>query len=255
MPSYVETRIPVNGADTAVRTTGEGEPLVYFHGGGIVEGADCFLPLAERFRLVAPYTPGFGTSDSDPSIDGVEAWVERYVQVLDQLGIADFVLLGHSLGGWLAARFALAHGARVRRLVLASPFGLDTPDHHVANLGALAPEDVYGVLTRDDSIWEGRLPSQLTDDFLADRAREGQFIGQVVKAPFDPGLDELLPNLATPTMLVWGDDDRVVPIEHMPLWEAAISGVASRTYPDRGHLLFWEDPQSVQDAGDFLAAG
>jgi pimeloyl-ACP methyl ester carboxylesterase len=253
MPSYVETRVPVNGADTAVRTAGDGEPLVFFHGGGVVEGADCFLPLAERYRLVVPYHPGFGTSDSDPSIDGIEGWVARYVAVFEQLGVGDFVLIGHSLGGWLAARFALAHGDRVRRLVLASPFGLDAPTHPVANLGALAPEDVYGVLTRDASIFAGKVPSPLTEEFLAARGREGQSIGQVVRAPFDPGLDELLPSLDTPSLLMWGDDDRVVPIQHQPLWEAALPNVTSKTYPGRGHVLFWEDPQSVQDAGDFLA--
>ena len=58
------------------------------------------------------------------------------------------------------------------------------------------------------------MPSPLTEEFLAARGREGQSIGQVVRAPFDPGLDERLPSLATPTLLVWGDDDQVVPIEH-----------------------------------------
>jgi pimeloyl-ACP methyl ester carboxylesterase len=254
MPSYVETRIPVNGADTAVRTAGEGEPLVFFHGGGVIEGADCFLPLAERFRLVVPYHPGFGTSDSDPSVAGIDDWAARYVEVFDQLGIGEFVLLGHSLGGWLAARFVLAFPGRVRRLVLASPFGLDTPDHHVANLGAVAPEDVYGLLTRDASIWEGRVPSPLTEEFLADRMREGQSIGQVAVGPFDPTLAERLRDVTMPTLLVWGDDDQIVPVEHAAPWETALPNVETRIYPGRSHLLFWEDPQSVEDCGDFLAA-
>ena len=251
--SFTETHIDVDGVDTSVLTAGEGEPLVFFHGGGIVEGADCFLALAERFRVVVGYHPGFGGTASDPRIDGIEGWVRHYVALLELLGIDEFVLIGHSLGGWLAARFVLEHPERVPRLVLASPFGLDAPGHPVANLGALAPEAVYGVLTKDDSIWEGKLPSPLTDEFLAARGREGRSIGQVVKAPFDPGLDERLPSLATPTLLVWGDDDRVVPIEHQPLWESALPNVVSRTYGGRGHLLFWEDPKSVQDAGDFLA--
>jgi pimeloyl-ACP methyl ester carboxylesterase len=253
MASYVETRVPVDGVDTAVRTAGEGEPLVFFHGGGVVEGADCFLPLAERFRLVVPFHPGFGTSDSDPSITGIDGWAARYVEVLDHLGVGDFVLVGHSLGGWLAARFVLANPGRVRRLVLASPFGLEEPDHPVANLGAVAPEDVYGLLTRDDSIWEGKVPSPLTDAFLADRMREGQSIGQVAVGPFDPTLAPRLSAVEMPTLLVWGDDDRIVPVEHAPNWEAALPDVEGKTYPGRGHLLFWEDPQSVQDVGDFLA--
>src|SRR5262245_21665577 len=237
MASFVRNHLTVNGVETEVLIAGDGPPLVNFHGGGIVEGVDCLLPLAERFRVVVGYHPGFGGTASDPRIDGIDGWVRHYVGVLEQLEIDDFVAIGHSLGGWLAVRFALAHPGRVPRLVLAAPFGLHAPDHPVANLGALAPEDVYGVLTRDDSIWEGRLPSPLTDAFLADRAREGQSIGQVVKAPFDPGLDELLPTLDIPVLLAWGDDDRVVPIEHQPLWEAALPNVTVKTYPGRGHLL------------------
>jgi pimeloyl-ACP methyl ester carboxylesterase len=252
--SFVETRISVNGADTAVRTAGDGDPLVFFHGGGVVEGADCFLPLAERFRLVVPYHPGFGTSDSDPAVTGIDDWAARYVEVLDQLGVDAFVLIGHSLGGWLAARFVLTYPERVRRLVLASPFGLDAPGHPVANLGAVAPKDVYGLLTRDASIWDGKVPTPLTEEFLAARMREGQAIGQVAVGPFDPTLAERLHEVTIPTLLVWGDDDQVVPVEHAEPWEAALPNVETRIYPGRSHMLFWEDPQSVQDVGDFLAA-
>ena len=253
LASFTETRIDVNGVDTAVLTAGQGEPLVFFHGGGIVEGADCFLPLAERFRVVVPYHPGFGGTASDPRIDGIGGWVDHYVELFALLEIDELSLVGHSLGGWLAAVFALAHPAQVQRLVLASPFGLDTPDRHVANLGALAPEDVYGVLTRDPTIFAGRVPVPLDEQFLAARGREGQSIGQVVRAPFDPGLDERLPNLAPPTLLVWGDDDQVVPIEHFPLWESALPAGESRIFPGRGHLLFWEDPAAVEAALAFIA--
>jgi len=254
MPSFTETHVDVDGVDTAVLTAGEGEPLVFLHGGGIVEGADCFLPLAERFRLVVPYHPGFGGTGSDPRISGVGDWVRHYVELFELLGIDELALIGHSLGGWLAALFVLDNPGRVRRLVLASPFGLDAPGHPVANLGAVAPEDVYGLLTRDATIWDGKLPSPLTDEFLAARAREGQSIGQVAVGPFDPTLAERLRELTTLTLLVWGDDDRIVPVEHASPWEAALPSVESRIYPGRGHLLFWEDPDSVRAAGDFLAS-
>ena len=89
--SFTETHIDVNGVDTAVLTAGEGEPLVFFHGGGIVEGADCFLALAERFRVVVAYHPGFGGTASDPRIDGIEGWVRHYVALLELLGIDEFV--------------------------------------------------------------------------------------------------------------------------------------------------------------------
>ena len=253
MPAYEERHVDVNGVDTAVLTAGSGEPLVFFHGGGIVEGPDCFLPLAERFRLIFPYHPGFGGTASSPAVTGIGDWVKHYVALFDELGIGELALMGHSLGGWLAALFALDHGDRVRRLVLASPFGLDGGDHPPANFAAVAPQDVYGYLTRDASIFEGRVPSPLTEEFLADRMREGASIGQVAVGPYDPSLAGRLAQLTTPTLLQWGDDDRTVPVQHAPLWEAALPNVTSTIYPGLGHLLFWEDRKPVDDAGEFLA--
>jgi pimeloyl-ACP methyl ester carboxylesterase len=253
MAAYETVHIDVDGVDSAVRLAGEGEALVFFHGGGIVEGADCFLPLAERFRLIVPFHPGFGETASDSRVASIDDWVAHYIRLFDQLEIDQLVLIGHSLGGWLAARLMLTHGERVRRLVLASPFGL-AGDPPVLNFGVIAPEAVYGYLSRDPAIFAGKVPSPLTEAFLADRMREGQSIGQVAVGPFDPALADRLAEMTTPTLLQWGDDDQVVPVQHAPLWEKALPNVVSKTYPGRGHLLYWEDPQSVQDAGDFLAA-
>jgi pimeloyl-ACP methyl ester carboxylesterase len=253
MPGYKETHVDVEGVDTAVLTAGSGEPLVLFHGGGIVEGPDCFLPLAERYRLIFPYHPGFGGTASNPAISGLDDWVAHYVALFDQLGVDQLVLMGHSLGGWLGARFTLVHPERVRRLVLASPFGLDGGDYPPANFATVAPEDVYGYLTRDESIFAGRVPSPLTEEFLAARMREGQAIGQVAVGPFDPTLADRLSQLTTPTLLQWGDDDRTIPVQHAQHWQAALPNVTSRIYRGIGHLLFWENRTPIDDAGDFLA--
>jgi pimeloyl-ACP methyl ester carboxylesterase len=253
MASFVERHLTVNGVDTAILMAGEGSPLVFFHGGGVLEGFDCFLPLAERFRFVAPFHPGFGPSASDPAVAGMEDWVRRYATLFDLLELDRVALLGHSLGGLLAARFALEHPDRVHRLMLASPAGLNVPEHPLANLGAMSPHEVYTTLTRDPSIFEGRIPEPLDDAFIAARMREGASIGSVVAGPFDAMLEERVDTLDVPTLLLWGDDDRVVPAGHAPVWEARVSGSQLTIFPGRGHLLFHEEPRAVDLVASFAS--
>ena len=138
--------------------------------------------------------------------------------------------------------------------MLASPFGLDAPGHPPANLSAVPPEEVYTLLTSDPTIFADKLPVPLDEEFLAARRREGQSIGQVARGSFDPTLAERLPSLTTPTLLLWGDDDRVIPVEHLPIWESALANVVSKVFPGRGHLLFWEDPEAVATVLAFAEA-
>jgi pimeloyl-ACP methyl ester carboxylesterase len=254
MAEFRDEQLDVDGRSTAVLTAGTGEPLVFFHGGGIVEGFDCFLPLAERFRLVVPFHPGFGGTADEPSVDRSQILIRHYRALVDALGIETMVLAGHSLGGWIAALFALDHPERVRRLVLASPFGLDVPEHPLANVFALAPGEVYRVLTRDPAVFEGRIPVPLDEAFLAARAREGQAVGRLVPGPFDPTLEGRLGGLTMPTLLLWGDDDQVVPVGHAPVWEAALPNAQYKVFAGRGHLLFHEDPAAVAAIEAFAAA-
>src|SRR5690242_5695634 len=129
MAGYREDRYEVNGIDTAVLSAGEGEPLVYFHGAGTAFGFDHLLPLAERFRLIVPNHPGFGTSPDARGIASRHDYVLHSLALFDRLDVNELFLAGESLGGCLAARFAIEQPRRVRRLVLLSPFGLRVPEH------------------------------------------------------------------------------------------------------------------------------
>jgi pimeloyl-ACP methyl ester carboxylesterase len=235
---------------TAYFTGGEGEPLVFLHGGGIVEGVDCFSPLADHFRFIAPQAPGFDRTELRPPIRSIDELVEHTASLLDEIGVGSFALVGHSLGGWVAASLAAAHPERVRSLVIAAPYGMDSP---LANTRAMSNDELYAALTSDPTIFEGRLPQGEDAEFDAARALEGASIGGFVPGPFDPALGEKLASLAMPLLLQWGEDDRIVPIAHLPLWEAALPQAEVVTYPGVGHLLFWEHRPAVDALADFAS--
>src|SRR5262249_38599308 len=148
-PAFREERHDVNGIETVVLSAGEGEPLVFFHGAGTAFGFEHLLPLAERHRLVVPHHPGFGRSADDPSIDSLHDYVLHYLDLFESLGIDQLALIGESMGGNIAAWFAIEQSERVRRLVLQSPFGLKVPDHPSVDIFSIPDEEVPAHLVVD----------------------------------------------------------------------------------------------------------
>ena len=95
----------VDGVKTAVFTAGRGEPLVFFHGAGTIDGFDFAEPWTDRFRVIVPQHPGFGESGDDPSFTDLHDYVMHYLELFDVLRLDTFHLVGLSLGGNIAARF------------------------------------------------------------------------------------------------------------------------------------------------------
>ena len=150
----------VNGVKTVVLTAGNGEPLVFLHGAGIWHGINFALPWTEKFRVIVPFHPGFAESGDDPAMNDMHDYVMHYLDLFDALGIDKFRLVGFSLGGWLAAKFAVEHGDRVERLVLVGPAGLRGKERPKGDVLSLPPEKIpvaAGLqLRRDQAIPAGK---------------------------------------------------------------------------------------------------
>jgi pimeloyl-ACP methyl ester carboxylesterase len=253
MAAYREERFTIRGIETVVQIAGEGDPLVYFHGAGTVTGFDALLPLAERFRLIVPFHPGFGPSADDPTVDDVHDYRRHYLDLLDELGVGEFALMGSSMGGWLAANFAVDHSVRVRRLVLAAPLGLKVDDHPTTDIFAIPGAEVFSYLAADQSVFDGHVPTPPTPEFLADRYRETTSAARLLWArPYDLKLHRWLHRLTMPTLILWGDADRLIPHEQAPVWAELIPGAEVRLFPGVGHLIFEESKEALDAVGAFV---
>jgi pimeloyl-ACP methyl ester carboxylesterase len=253
MAAFTELTLDVNGVQTVVQTAGEGEPLVYFHGAGTITGFDSLLPLAERFQLVVPHHPGFGLSADDPTVGRIEDYARHYLDVFDQLGIRELSLVGQSMGGYLAATFAIDATERVRRLVLAAPLGLRVPEHPTADIFTIPNEELLEHLSADPSIFDGKVPDPPTPEFLALSFRETTSAARILwERPYDTRLPRWLHRLTMPTLLLWGDADRIIPVEQIDVWADHVRGAERRILPGVGHLLFDESPDAVTAVGEFV---
>ncbi len=256
MAAYSEERLHLRGIETVVLTAGEGEPLVFLHGAGTVTGFDSLLPLAERFKLIVPFHPGFGPSADDTTVDDVHDYRRHYLDLFDELGIHDLLLAGHSMGGWIAANFAADHSKRVKRLVLAAPFGLRSEEHPTVDFFAIPGEHLLGYLAADMSVFEPHVPMPPTPEFLADRYRENTSAARLMWArPYDLKLHRWLHRLTMPTLVLWGEADALIPPEQAPLWAELIPGAEVRTLPGVGHLMFDESREAVDALGAFVGEG
>src|SRR5262249_27850058 len=110
--------IDISGRPTVIKHAGTGAPFVYLH--TALDERKLWLPFsqswAREFRVLVPTHPGFGQSGNLDGIDGVEDIAFHYVEMLDALGLDEVILGGVSLGGWIAAEFAVRWPERVKKL-------------------------------------------------------------------------------------------------------------------------------------------
>jgi pimeloyl-ACP methyl ester carboxylesterase len=246
MTTYSERRLELNGVEIALYEAGQGEPLLFLHGAGTLTGFDSLLPLAEHFRLIVPHHPGFGNSADDVAITSVHDYERHYLDLLDVLEIGSFTLVGHSMGGWIAATLAISQGSRISELVLAAPWGLNVPEHPTVDSFSIPDAEFAGYLTADPSVFAGKAPDPPTPEFLADRYREQTSAARVLwRHTYDPGLARWLHRIQAPTLLLWGALDRVIPVGQLAVWRALLADADELILPGVGHLLFDESERST----------
>ena len=177
-----------------------------------------------------------------------------YLDVFDQLGLDTFSLVGHSLGGWMAATFATQHARRLRKLVLVSPTGLRVPEAPTADLFRILPADLLPMLVADMRFFAGKLPEQPTIDMIVNQFREMTSTARVAwERNYDPKLPRYLHRVTVPTLLLWGEQDRLVPVQQAAVWAKALPNAEIRTVPDVGHLVLEENPEGMRIVKEFLA--
>jgi pimeloyl-ACP methyl ester carboxylesterase len=253
MTTWKRQELNVNGVRTVMLTAGRGDPIVLLHGAGTFTGFDFALPWAEKFTVMIPYHPGFGESDDDPRITEAHDYVMHYLEWMDQLGLSKVNLVGFSLGGWLAARFASEHGHRMRRLVLVSPAGLKVPEHPTTDLFRLPPEQIPAMLAANFEVIRPYLPKGEDVEFAVARYRETTSLARIAwDRLYDPKLPRWLHRVTIPTLILWGAQDKLIPVGQADAWAKLIPGAKVRVFQNCGHLVLAEKPEALKAVADFL---
>ncbi len=245
----------INGVRTVVYSAGHGPPLVYWHGGGTFSGIDFAREWTTDFKVILPFHPGFGESADSPAIGSMSDMLLHYLDLFRLLKLTQFDLVGISLGGWMAAEFAVAHGQMLRKLVLVAPAGLSVPDHPYPDLRAVQPGDLFPYLVHDLHSIRDYLPAGGVDaaELAARMMREmasSQRVGP--GGPINPRLQYWLHRATMPTLLIWPKQDRLVPVGQAATWMNHLPDARLEIIENAGHLVLNESQRARQAVMDFL---
>jgi pimeloyl-ACP methyl ester carboxylesterase len=234
---------------TRVYVAGAGEPVVYFHGASGHDWTGLHDRLAQRFALHAPMHPGWDNMADLDQFDSVADLVLYYVDVLDALGIGKGALVGHSVGGMVAAEVAAMRPDRVSRVALISPWGLWRDDEPVADIWSQSPAELAALLWHDPGGAEAKAhapvmePEALLRGYLAGAAA-AHFTWPIP----DRGLRRRLHRVAAPSLLIWGREDKVVPVSYAADFAALLPDSRTVLFDEAGHNVHLERADAVADA-------
>ncbi len=227
--------------------------VVSFHGAaGPLGGEPMLTRLSAHFAVYAPIWPGYSDEGGEDQLEDMQDFALHGADVVEALDLHRPHLIGHSMGGMVAAEMAAAAPSAYGRLVLLAPLGLWLDDQPIADIYSLLPFEFPPLLFHDaaagTALMAGGLDFSDTEaikTFLIANSRRLGTAGKVLFPIPDRRLSKRLYRITNPTLLVWGDDDRYLPSAYADAWQAAIEGTSLEVIRDAGHMAPYEQPDDV----------
>jgi pimeloyl-ACP methyl ester carboxylesterase len=239
-----EETLDVRGHALRIRKQGDGAPVLYLHGAGGANWSWLHDELSADFQVIAPEHPGFGRSDIPDWLMSMSDLAYFYLDALDALGFDKVHLVGHSIGGWLAAEIAIRNTKRIRTLTLMAPAGIAAQEAPFADIFLWTPEESAANNYYDQSFAQARLAAPVDMDvFLQNRAGAARLAWNPRLE--NPQLAQWLHRIDTPTLLVWGRDDKVIPYACHAPYQKGIAQARLETIDRCGHALHTEAADQV----------
>ncbi|HEU0019167.1 MAG TPA: alpha/beta fold hydrolase [Thermoleophilaceae bacterium] len=268
-PSHLKTMeiggTPVNYVD--VGEQGDHRPIVFVHGlsGQWQNWLENIPRFAEQRRVVALDLPGFGVSPLPDEQISIDYYGRVVAELCDRLDLAPAVLVGNSMGGYVAAEAAIDAPEAVERLMLVAAAGISQSELSVAQV--LRVGKIFALATRASTAQRRRQmarpalrhwilslivrhPTRLRPDIafegLVKGANKPGFV-DALGACIDYDFRDRLPEIACPTLVVWGEDDAIIPVEDANKYVELIPGARKLVFEDTGHVAMVERPVAFND--------
>jgi pimeloyl-ACP methyl ester carboxylesterase len=257
---------------TQVVETGSGRPLVFFHGAAGLFPDDPFLREAgRRFRVHAPLLPGYGGSEGEEQLRDMLDFALWGLDVIDALDLDRPLVVGHSMGGMIAAEMASVASREVDRLCLVAPAGLWLAEKPIPDLFSMLPFELPPLLFHDVAagmkLFTSSLGAPVGDlealasrfederflaDFMVRNARQLGMAGKILFPIPERGLERRLGRIRARTLLVWGEEDRLIDPAYADAFRRHLPGAELLRVTGAGHMLPYEQPEALLRALESL---
>jgi pimeloyl-ACP methyl ester carboxylesterase len=253
---WSETAVEVAGGKLHLARAGSGRPvLVLHHDIGSPERLEFYDALAARFDVLVPHHPGYGKSERPQWLRSVRDVAVIYQWLLSDLGIARPSLIGLGFGGWIAAEMATMMPDGLHRLVLVGAMGVKPPEGDIFDQAIVSYIDYARAGFRDQQAFASVYGDVTTDQLVEwDLCREMCFRIAWKPYMYNLSLPHLLGGVRAPALVVWGDDDKIVPKSAGERYAALLPNARLVSVRGSGHCVDMEQPGELAAlVGGFIA--
>jgi pimeloyl-ACP methyl ester carboxylesterase len=243
--------VRVGPSELYLLKSGTGPACLVLHG---IEGNEGWLAfhdqLSESHTVYAPSHPGYGHTDAPEWLTSVQHQAVFYNWFLQDAELNAVDLVGIGLGGWIAAEMAVMDSSRLRHLVLVDPTGIRPEQAEIMDIFVYPWRQVIERGFRDaqqSPEYQRIYGSTPIQEFGGIREAGRTMSMRMCFKPYmhNPSLQGMLEKVRTPSLIVWGEDDEIVPFECAQRYASAIPGARLQTLAECGHFAHLDQPQHL----------
>jgi len=246
-----------SGARIQVIEAGKGKDLLFLHSaGGHLPNDPLIAALATRYRVLAPLLPGYGESSGEDELRDMLDVTLHTLDVLEALKLKKPIVVGHSMGGMIAAEMAAIAHTEIEKLCLLAPAGLWLDEQPIVDIFTKLPYELPALLFHDAELGRRLMTAgggdmgdpEFLKQFLVMNARRLGMAGKILFPIPDRGLAARLYRITARTLLVWGKQDVLIPPTYGEAFKKAIPGAKLVKVAGAGHAVGQEKPAAVLKA-------
>jgi pimeloyl-ACP methyl ester carboxylesterase len=225
----------------------DGHPILILHGGAGQQSVANLASGLDKAHVVVPIHPGFAGEPRPSWFDSIDDLAFAYLDLLERLDLRDVLVIGSSVGGWIASTMALRDTAqRVRALVLINATGIQVDGHPEANASSLTPDELSALSFHNPAAFRVD-PASVSPAQVEARTANFRTLALYDQGlnSADPRLKRWLRHVHIPVLVAWGESDGVVDATYGRAYAQAFPNARFELIPEAGHLPQIEQPERL----------